>query len=102
MKPRKVHLATQTVPEPAGTELEGKDNNISRNADRTEDVQNTKRVDQSYFSPLAFPVTAIPVMKANTPEPPNQANQAEDRGEEPILCVCGATCRGQWWELAAV
>ena len=49
-------------PEPAGTELEGEDNDndVSRNVDG--DVQNT------------FPVTAAPVKKANTPEPPNQVN----------------------------
>ena len=66
LKPRKVRLVTQKW-------------------------TNTKRVDQSCFSPLTFPVTAVSVMKANTPEPPNQANQAEDRGEDLILCICEAT-----------
>ena len=45
-------------PEPAGTELEGED--ISKNVDGTKAVQKIS------------PVTAIPVRKANTPEPPNQ------------------------------
>ena len=75
-------------PELAGAELEGED---SRNEDGTEDGQNTKKVDWPCISPLNPPVTAVPVMKANTPEPPNQANRAEDRGEDPILCICGAT-----------
>ena len=55
-------------PEPAGTELKGEDNDVSRNTDGTEDVQNTKMVDQSCSSPLTFPVTAIQVRKANTPK----------------------------------
>ena len=76
----------QPEPEPAGSELEDEDN-----ADRTEDVQDTKRINRSCSSPPTFPVTAVPVRKANTLIPPNQANQAKDRGEDPILCICGAT-----------
>ena len=51
-------------PELAGAELEGED---SRNEDGTEDGQNTKKVDWPCISPLTPPVTAVPVMKANTP-----------------------------------
>ena len=76
----------QPEPEPAGSELEDEDN-----ADGTEDVQNTKRINRSCSSPPTFPVTAVPVGKANTLIPPNQANRAKDRGEDLILCICGAT-----------
>ena len=76
----------QPEPEPAGTELEDEDN-----ADGTEDVQNTKRINRSYSSPPTFPVTAVPVRKTKTLIPPNQANRAKDRGEDLILCICGAT-----------
>ena len=48
--------------EPAGTQLESEDNDVSRNVDGTKDVQST------------FPLTAAPVRKTNTPEPPNQAS----------------------------
>ena len=72
-------------PEPAGTELEGEDNDVSRNVDGTKYVQNT------------FPVTAIPVRKANTSEPPNQVNRAQGPNN---LYMWGN--RGQWWELAPV
>ena len=67
----------QPEPEPAGTELEDEDNGNGRNADAIEDMQNTKRINQSCSSPPTFPLTAVPVRKADTLIPPNQASRAK-------------------------
>ena len=68
----------QPEPKPAGTELD-EDNGNGRNADGIEDIQNTKRINQSCSSPPTFPVTAVAVRKANILVPPNQTSRAKLR-----------------------
>ena len=59
---------------------------------------NTKWINRPCSSPPTFPVTAVPVRKANTLIPPNQASRAKNRGEDLIPCICGATedSGGNW------